>query len=96
VEAKLLAVRAAARHQLAAEFEQLRVDNQRRRARVDQLAGQIEQLRRRPSGRPLRSPRAHHSAAPETAGVDVTLVDDSMYLLKGPERDLQHLTVAQP
>jgi transposase len=45
VEAELVAARAT-RDQLAAEFERLRVDNQRLRARVGELAAQVEQLRR--------------------------------------------------
>jgi chromosome segregation ATPase len=44
VEAELVAARAT-RDQLAAEFERLRVDNQRLRARVGELAAQVEQLR---------------------------------------------------
>jgi len=45
VEAELVAARAT-RDQFAAEFERLRVDNQRLRARVGELAAQVEQLRR--------------------------------------------------
>ena len=45
VQAKLLAVRAA-HDQLAGEVERLRVDNQRLRARVGELAAQVEELRR--------------------------------------------------
>ena len=45
VEAELVAARAT-RDQLTAEFERLRVDNQRLRSRVGELAAQVEQLRR--------------------------------------------------
>jgi hypothetical protein len=45
VQAELVAARAT-RDQLAAEFERLRVDNQRLRPRVGELAAQVEQLPR--------------------------------------------------
>jgi hypothetical protein len=45
VEAELVAARAT-RDQLAAQVERLRVDNQRLRARVGELAAQVEQLPR--------------------------------------------------